>query len=76
MEKENRIEMDGDYLIIAPKGPPEYGYHHSLTERAFLVDNLVNFINRHHDINIHQITVYELREVNLHALENDPKLPT
>jgi hypothetical protein len=66
-----RIETNGDYLIIAPNMEKGIGYHHTLTERAYLVDNLINFLKQHPDIKEHQITVYELREVN----ENRPDLP-
>lgn len=61
---QNRIECDGDYLIIAPKPKPETGYYHSLTERAYLVDNVINFLKNYPDIKEHQITIYELRQVN------------
>lgn len=63
-DEKKRIAINGDYIIIAPRGHPEYGYHHGLTERAFLVDNLVNFMKQYPDIKPHQITVYELREIN------------
>ncbi len=61
----HRIEIDGDYLIIAPKSKEGgMGYHHSLTERAFLIDNLFNFLKQYPDIDAHDITVYELNEIN------------
>ena len=61
---DDRIEIDGDYLIIAPKGPPGYGNYKVLSERAFLVDNLLNFITNHDIKDPHIITIYELRQVN------------
>lgn len=60
---DNRIEIDGDYLIIAPN-PQGFGYVHSLTERAFLVDNILNFFRNYPEIKPHQVTVYELKQVN------------
>jgi len=59
-----RIEINGDYLIIAPNMELGNDYHHTLTERAYLVENLINFLKQHPDIKEHQVTVYELREVN------------
>ena len=58
----DRIEMDGDYLIIAPK--KEGRFHYELTERTYLVDNILNFLELHPDVRPHQIVVYELQEVN------------
>ena len=58
-----RIKINGDYLIIAPK--KDGGHHYELSERAFLVDNILNFLERHPDVTPHKITVYELNEVNL-----------
>lgn len=66
-----RIEIDGDYLIIAPNIKLGSGYYHLLTERAFLVDNLINFLKQYSDVEEHQITIYELREVN----ENKSNFP-
>jgi len=57
-----RIEINGDYLIIAPK--KECGHHYALSERAFLVDNILNFLSNHLDVTPYEITVYELNEVN------------
>ena len=57
-----RIEINRDYLIIAPQ--PETGNYQMLTERAYLADNLLNFIEQHSDIEPHQITIYELVEIN------------
>lgn len=59
-----RMSWNGDYLIVALKAPPEYGYYHELTERAFLVVNLINFMKQYPDIQPYQITVYELKEIN------------
>ena len=61
--KDKRINKDGDYLIIAPQ--PDLGNYQMLTERTFLVDNLIAFTKNHPDIDPHQITVYELTEINL-----------
>jgi hypothetical protein len=63
---EKRININGQYLIIAPNEERGLGYHHQLAERAFLADNLKNFLEAHRDIEVHQITIYELREVNEH----------
>lgn len=63
-DEKKRIAINGDYIIIAPKSLPETGYYHELTERAYLVDNITNFMKMHPDIKPHQITVYELREIN------------
>lgn len=63
MDDETRIDIDGDYLIIAPN-PDEGGYSHSLTERVYLVDNLINFLKSYPNIKPHQVTIYELKEVN------------
>jgi hypothetical protein len=62
--KGNRLGTDGDFLILAPKGSPEYGYYHSLTERAFLAHNLDNFREAHPDVNVNDIQIYQLRAVN------------
>ncbi len=59
-----RIECDGDYLIIAPKPKAGTGYYHQLTERAYLADNIISFLKNYPDIEAHQITIYELRQVN------------
>lgn len=64
MDNSKRIEANGSYLILAPKSSPEFGYYHSISEHAYLVDNLIAFLQRHTDIDKNQITVYELREVN------------
>lgn len=68
-----RVNINGDYLIIAPKGAPAFGYYHSLTERAFLVDNLENFIREHPKIDRHLITIYELKEVNEESNHNESR---
>ncbi len=60
----NRIECDGHYLIIAPKPKAGSGYYHQLTERAYLVDSVIGFLKNYPDIKEHQITIYELRQVN------------
>jgi len=60
-----RIEINGDYLIIAPKKDGGYGHHYELSERAFLIENILSFLDDHPDVTPHQITVYELNEVNL-----------
>lgn len=63
---ENRIDIGGDYLMIAPcpNGP---GYVHQLSERAFIVDNIEAFQNNNPLVNKHDITIYELKEIN-HAV--------
>lgn len=63
MMTEKRMQIGGDYLIIAPKEDGN-GYRHSLTERAFLVDSLIAFLKRFPKIMPHQITIYELKQVN------------
>lgn len=63
MDDETRINISGDYIIIAPN-PDKGGYSHSLTERAYLVDNILNFLRQYPNIKAHQVTIYELREVN------------
>ena len=60
----HRIEMNGDYLIVAPKKESGYGFHKMFTERTFLVTNLLNFIQAHPEITQDQITIYELKEIN------------
>ena len=57
-----RIEINGNYLIIAPS--QKEGYVHSLTERAYLIDNILSFLKRYPKLEPHQVTVYELKEVN------------
>jgi hypothetical protein len=70
---EHRIEMDGDYLIIAPNPEGEgSGYVHTISERAWLVDNIANFQINNPKVPAHSITVYELKEVNLK--HNTPKV--
>ena len=59
--------MNGDYLIIAPK--KDGGYSHQFSERTFLVENILNFLDNHPDVTPNQITVYELNEVNLRKSE-------
>ena len=62
--KTDRININGSYLLIAPKGPPEYGNNQMLSEREFLVDNILNFLKNYSDTDPHQITIYELKELN------------
>ena len=57
-----RINIDGDYLLIAPKIMGG-GYHHMLSERAYLADNIQSFIDNY-KANIHAITIFELKEIN------------
>ena len=58
-----RIEIDGYYLIIAPN--PNHGDRYEMfTERAYLVDNIFNFLRNYPDVDEHQITIYELRQLN------------
>jgi hypothetical protein len=61
---EHRMEMDGDYLIIAPN-PEGSGYVHQLSERAWLVENIANFQINNPKVPAHSIAIYELKEVNL-----------
>lgn len=61
-----RLQIDRGYLIIAPNQNSKGGYHHRLTERAYLIDNILNFMENHPEVHPHQITVYELREINEH----------
>ena len=58
-----RVNINGDYLIVAPK-PNGCGLYETLVERAFLIDNVINFLEQHPDIDPHQITIYELHEIN------------
>lgn len=62
--KEQRIEMDGDYLIISPN-PEGSGYVHAISERAWLIENIANFQINNPKVSTHSITIYELKEVNL-----------
>lgn len=62
--KKDRVKINRDYFIIAPIPKPGIGYYHALSERAYLVDNIRNFLENHQDIAPNQITIYELREVN------------
>lgn len=66
----DRITADRDCLILAPDN--DGGYHHMLTERAFLIDNILNFLKAHPNIKAHQVTVYELRELNEFSSESRP----
>lgn len=58
-----RIECDRDYLIIAPNDK-DSGYYQSLSERHFLLHNLVNFMKQYPDVKKEDITIYELNEIN------------
>lgn len=61
----NRIEIHGDYLLIAPRGEEHgYGYWHMISERAFLVENIKNFFKNYPSIEAHQLMIYELRGLN------------
>jgi hypothetical protein len=62
--KTKRIYANGDYLLIAPKEPDGNGYHHMLVERAYLADNILSFLKNHPEVDVRQITIYELRELN------------
>lgn len=68
---EHRMEMDGDYLIIAPN-PEGSGYIHDLSERAWLVENILNFRINNPKVPAHSIVIYELKEVNLR--HDEPKM--
>ncbi len=62
----HRIEMNGDFLIIAPN--PEglgSGYVHSISEREWLVENIANFQFNNPKVPAHSIAIYELKEINL-----------
>ena len=63
----DRIEINGDYLIYGVSS--ETGRHRMYTERAFLVDNLINFMNQHEEVEPHNITIYELVEINEEQIE-------
>jgi hypothetical protein len=63
-DKKHRMEMDGDFMIIAPN-PEGSGYIHSLSERVWLVENIINFQKNNPKIPVHNIAIYELKEVNL-----------
>jgi hypothetical protein len=63
--KTRRIYAKGDYLLIAPNETDgSGGYHHMISERAYLADNILNFLQNYPNVDVHQITIYELREVN------------
>lgn len=55
--------LHGDYLIFARKPDPGTGYYHSLTERAFLLVNVKNFLFSHPDISVEDVEVYELKSI-------------
>lgn len=59
-----RINIDGDFLIISPNIKNGSDYHHILTEREFLVNNILNFLDDNIDIECENITIYELVQVN------------
>lgn len=66
IKDEHRMEMNGDYLIIAPN--PEgvgSGYVHSISEREWLVENIANFQSNNPKVPAHSIAIYELKGVNL-----------
>jgi hypothetical protein len=61
----NRIEIHGDYLLIAPRGEEHgYGYWHMLSERVFLVENIKNFFKNYPSVEAHQLMIYELHGLN------------
>jgi len=59
-----RLGKNGDYLLLAPNMIAGGGYHHMLSERSCLVDNIQNFLKTHEDVEPHAITLYELRSMN------------
>ena len=59
-----RIHLNGFYLLIAPDVGAGSGDIQMLSEHEFLVDNLVDFVIAHPEIDPHLITVYELHELN------------
>lgn len=64
MKIDDRINANADYLIIAKKPGNTDGYYHALSERSFLVHNIMNFLDNHRDIDKFDIVIYELRQVN------------
>lgn len=65
-----RIEIHGDYLLIAPRGEEHgYGYWHMITERAFLVENIKNFFQNYPSVEADQLTIYELHVLSGERLE-------
>ena len=61
--KTDRININGDYLIIAPTTSC-VGNHQMLSERAYLADNIINFLENYPDVKTHAISIYELCEIN------------
>ena len=59
-----RINVNGDYLIIARKPGAGLGYYHTLSGRNCLVENIIIFLDNCKDIEKHDITIYELKEIN------------
>ena len=56
-----RINAHGYYLLLAPR--ESSGYEHMFSERAYLVQNIENFMT-YYGVEPEEITIYELREMN------------
>lgn len=50
-------------MLVASKTAPHFGMYQMFSERAYLADNLLAF-TRNFDVDIHEISIYELRAVN------------
>jgi hypothetical protein len=61
----NKIEIDGHYLIIAPKPGLGMGNHQMLSECEFLEINIENFLRNYPEILRDTITIYELKKVEI-----------
>jgi hypothetical protein len=61
----NRINANGDYLLLAPKSKEGGGgYYHQISERGYLVSNIKNFMINFGIQDEKIITIYELKEIN------------
>ena len=58
--------MDGEYLIVGTY-PTRSGYAEArqLTERKYLVHNILNFMSNNPKVGIDDIVIYELRGINV-----------
>lgn len=57
----DRINCDRHFLLLAQH--PRGGYIHMLSERAYLVHNILNFIEQN-KLTRSAVTIYELRQIN------------
>lgn len=61
----NPVEVNGDYLmvILAPKLPS--GTYKVIVEKEFLEESIVNLLNQLPQLSINDVTVYELKKVEI-----------